>query len=510
MIGGGTPGPLLVRGQGARVGDVDGKSYLDCTSQSWAMYLGHNHPEINQVIAAQAGQLMRVQQSFETLPRLRFAAKLAALAPTQLNRVSFTVGGGLAVEAAMKICVRNNPRASEFICLWDAYHGSTLGTMGASWISTRARGDFAGGALYTNLTRHFARVPNPYCYRCPLGCGRGREGEGRGGKGREEATGQLGNWATGRPETTDHETTRPPGGSSEVSGPVVSSQWSPWATGQLGNQPQPLEPNFPISQFPSATLGTLGTSPACGLACAEMLRTTLERGVNGPCAGVIVEPIQASGGQIPAPPEYLRRVREICDEFGVPLIFDEVQTYLRIGTVFAADYYGVAPDVLCLGKGLGAGLPIAAILISDDLEGFGPDAEELHTFASHQLAQAAGLKLLEIVERDHVLDNVNAQGQWLAEQLAALQTRYPEIGDIRQVGLHVGVEFVTDPDTKRPLREEVAALRREAMARGVIFGLAGVRPNVLKIKPPLVVTRSECEEAISVLEESLAAVLGRR
>jgi len=422
MIGGGTPGPLLVRGQGARVWDVEGKSYLDCTSQSWAMYLGHNHPEINQAIADQAGQLMRVQQSFETLPRLRFAAKLAALAPPKLNRVSFTVGGGLAVEAALKIAVRNNPRASEFICLWDAYHGSTLGTMGASWISTRARGNFAGGALYTHLTRPFVRVPNPYCYRCPLD------------RTREE----------------------------------------------------------------------------CGLACAEMLKKTLERGVNGPCGGVIVEPIQASGGQIPLPREYLQRVREICDEFQVPLIFDEIQTYLRIGTVFAADYYGVAPDILCLGKGLGAGLPIAAILISDDLEGFGPDAEELHTFASHQLAQVAGLKLLEIVERDHLLDHVRAQGQWLAEQLRNLQKRYPEIGDIRQVGLHIGVEFVADPVSKRPLPEAVQAIRREAMARGVIFGLAGVRPYVLKIKPPLIVTRDECEEAISVLEEALAAVLGPR
>lgn len=422
MIGGGTPGPLLVRGQGARVWDVEGKSYLDCTSQSWAMYLGHNHPEINQAIADQAGQLMRVQQSFETLPRLRFAAKLAALAPPKLNRVSFTVGGGLAVEAAMKIAVRNRPRAHDFICLWDAYHGSTLGTMGASWISTRARGDFAGGALYTNLTRPFVRVPNPYCYRCPLD------------RSREE----------------------------------------------------------------------------CGLACAEMLQKALERGVNGPCAGVILEPLQASGGQIPLPVEYLQRVREICDEFGVPLIFDEIQTYLRIGTVFAADYYGVAPDILCLGKGLGAGLPIAAILISDDLEGFGPDAEELHTFASHQLSQVAGLKLLEIVERDHLLDNVKAQGQWLAEQLRNLQKRYPEIGDIRQVGLHIGVEFVADPASKEPLNREVPMIRREAMARGVLFGLAGVRPNVLKIKPPLVVTRDECEEAISVLEEAVAAVLGRR
>ncbi len=419
MVGGGTPGPLLVRGKGVRVWDAEGKSYMDCTSQSWALYLGHAHPEINACITEQLESLGHVHQGFDTPNRYAFAARLAELAPEGLNRVSFTVGGGPAIEAAMKLAVRNEPRASQFVCLWDAYHGSTLGTMGASWISTRARGQFAGGAFYTQLTRPFIRVPNPYCYRCPLGLER---------------------------ET-------------------------------------------------------------CHLACAEVLRKTLERGVNGPCGGVIVEPIQASGGQIPLPGEYLRAVRAICDEFCVPLIFDEIQTYLRIGATYAANHYGVTPDMICLGKALGAGMPIAAVIVADHLEGFGPEAEELHTFANNQVAQAAGLKLLEIVERDGLLDNANAQGAWFATELLGLQARFPEIGDIRQVGLHIGVELVADPASKRPLEAETVAVRKEAMQRGVIFGLGGVRRNVLKIKPPLIVTRAEATEAMEVLVEALEAVL---
>ncbi|MBI3945995.1 MAG: aminotransferase class III-fold pyridoxal phosphate-dependent enzyme [Armatimonadetes bacterium] len=422
LLGGGTPGPMLVRGKGVRVWDDAGHSYLDCTSQSWALYLGHCHPEINAAISAQLEEMGHIHQGFHTRNRYAFAAKLAQLAPPKLNRVSFTVGGGPAIEAAMKIAVRNNPAASEFISLWDGYHGTTLGTMGASWISTRARGSFSGGSFYTSLTRNFTRVPNPYCYRCPLG----------------QTPGQ------------------------------------------------------------------------CKLDCAHVLRKTLERGINGPCAGVIMEPLQASGGQIPFPKAYLQEVRAICDEFKVPLIFDEIQTYMRIGSYYAANYYGVEPDIICLGKALGAGLPIAAIIIADHLRGFGPEVEELHTFANNQVSQAAGLKLIEIIQRDDVLENANTQGAWFAAQLRELQKRYPEIGDIRQVGMHIGVEFVADPETKRPLDDETPKIRQEGIARGALFGLGGVRRNVLKIKPPLIITRREAEEVMAIVADSVAVVLGRR
>ncbi len=419
MLGGGTPGPMLVRGKGVRVWDESGKDYLDCTSQSWALYLGHCNPEINACISEQLERLGHVHQGFDTPLRYLFAAKLAELAPEGMNRVSFTVGGGPAIEAAMKLAVRNNPAANQFICLYDAYHGTTLGTMGASWISTAARGHYGGGAFYTQLTRQFIRVPNAYCYRCPLGCKR----------------------------------------------------------------------------------------ESCNLACAEVLRETLQRGINGPCAGVIIEPLQASGGQIPMPKDYLTRVREICDEFGVPLIFDEIQTYMRIGEVYAAGYYGVKPDIICLGKGLGAGMPIAAVLFGDHREGFGPEAEELHTFANNQVSQAAGYKLIEIVMRDQLLENTRAQGAWFKEQLQGLQAEFPEIGDIRQVGLHVGIEFVADPESRRPLEDETVAIRKEGMARGVLFGLGGVRRNVLKIKPPLIINRGEAEEVMDKFVGAMTAVL---
>ena len=418
MVGGGTPGPILVKGRGVRVQDRDGKSYIDCTSQSWAMYLGFANEEINSVICEQAQSLTHVHQGFGTLPRLYLAQRLAQLAPKGLDRVSFTVGGGPAIEAAMKIALKNRPGAKEFISVWDGYHGTVFGAASASWIATRASGQFTGQQHFLPMLHTVHRAPNPYCYRCPLGR---------------------------KPES-------------------------------------------------------------CDLLCAEMLRLTIERGVNGPAAGVIMEPLQGSGGQIPFPRRYLVRVREICDEYDVPLIFDEIQTYCRIGKWFAAEHYGVTPDIIVLGKGLGAGLPIAAIVIRDTLEGFSLRAEELHTFANNSLSQVAAIKQIEIIERDRILENTCQMGTYLAEGLCELQGEFPEMGDIRAVGLHIGVEYV-DLKTKVPAVDECLRVRGEAMKLGAIFGLAGVRKNVLKVKPPLIVRREEADEILDILSRAMKKVL---
>lgn len=419
MLGGGTRGgPVLVRGKGVRVYDPDGKDYIDCTSQSWAMYLGFANEDINRVVAEHMQNLSHVHQGFDTLPRFYLARKLAQIAPGDLKHVSFTVGGGPAIEAAMKIAYKNTQPSRDFICLYDSFHGTTLGTMGASWVSTRASGKLVGGSRFLGLTRPFIRVPNPYCYRCPLGLKR----------------------------------------------------------------------------------------ESCCLACVEMLRQTLERGVAGNAAGIIIEPIQASGGQIILPREYLEAVRKICDEFNVPLIFDEVQTYARTGRFFAAEYFGVTPDIIVLGKGFGAGLPIAAVIVSTKLQGFEPDAEELHTFANSSVAQVAAAKQIELLENG-ILENASRMGEYLGIQLRKMQREFPEMGDIRVAGLHIGVEFVKDPESKEPLHKETKAIREEGMKVGVIFGLGGARPNVLKIKPPLIISQNECDEVVEKLRIAVTRVL---
>jgi len=418
MVGGGTPGPVLVKGKGVRVQDINGRSYIDCTSQSWALYLGYANDEINQVICEHIQNLSHVHQGFDTLPRFYLAHRLAQLAPTGMSRVGFTVGGGLAIESAMKVCLHNRPGAKEFISLWDAYHGTTFTSASLSWIATQASGAFTGQQHFLPLLHTVHKVPNPYCYRCHFGQ---------------------------EPET-------------------------------------------------------------CDLTCAEMLKLTIQKSVNGPAGGVIMEPIQASGGQIVFPKRYLLRVREICDETGVPLVFDEIQTFCRIGQWFAAQHYGVTPDIIVLGKALGAGLPIACIVIGDKLEGLSMKSEDLHTFANNSAAQVTAAKQIEIIERDDLLGNARRMGTHLAGGLRKLQQEFPEMGDIRQAGLHVGVEYVRDPDTKEPAVDECVRVRDEGMRLGAIFGLGGAHRNVLKIKPPLIINQAQADEVLDILRRAMRRV----
>lgn len=422
MVGGGSPGPCLVKGKGVHVYDDRGNEYIDCTSQSWALYLGYCNEEIRQCVYDNMENLSHVHQGFDTKQRASLASKLASIAPEHLNRVSFTVGGGAAIEAAMKIAMKNVPNAKNFISLWDAYHGSTLTAVGASWPSTKSAGKFVGPAEHflPNINTNFVRVPNPYCYRCYFG------------------------------------------------------------------------------QKDCAS---------CNLKCAEMLRLTMEKGVCGQVAGVILEPLQASGGQIPFPKRYLEEVRRICDEFGALLIYDEIQTYCRIGEFFAAEYYGVEPDIIVMGKALGAGFPIAAIIIHDRLQGFSMAAEELHTFANNSVSQIAALKQIEIIERDDILGNTRRVGAYIAEGLHRLQSRYPAIGDIRQVGLHIGVEFI-NPANGEPLEPgKASAIRSAAMDRHhLILGTGGFKKYIIKVKPPLVTAQEEADAILNRFEDTMRDV----
>lgn len=420
MLGSGQHGVCFTKGSGVRLFDIEGKSYIDCTSQGWALYLGHANEEIRQTVYEHMGQLGHLNQNSDSLSRYALAKRLTELAPANLNRVLFTVGGSAAIEAAMKIAVKNVKGARSFVCLHDGYHGSSLTTGAASWISTKAAGMFTGfNSFLSILNNVFIRVPNPYLYR----------------------------WT----DTADPED--------------------------------------------------------CIDYCLKEAKETIRSGINGPVAGIIVEPLQASGGQIPLPKRYLQGLRQLCDAFGCLLIFDELQTYCRIGNYFAARKYDVEPDIICIGKALGAGFPIAAIIIHDRLEGFSPLGDDVHTFSNNSISQVAALKQLDIIERDHLLDNANAVGKYFNQKLAEMQKIYPCIGDVRQEGLHIGIELVEDPVTKAPDMRMAQTVKHIALAMGLIVGEAGYRMNVLKIKPPLIITMKEAEEAFAIFEAAVGGAL---
>ena len=412
-------GPALVSGQGSWVTDINGKSYLDCTSQAWSLALGYNHPEVLEAAMAQAKTLGHVRAGFPTIPRLLLAKRLADLCPGRLKKVINAPTGSLAVEVAMKLALINRPDAHRFITFYHAYHGSTLATMAAGWMPTQTPGRFGPGFKFLPFMQNFVRVPNPYCYRCPLAL----------------------------------------------------------------------------------------TYPGCDAACAQSLRDTIVRGVDGPVAAVMLEPIQGNGGQIPFPALFVKAVRRICGEFEIPLIFDEIQTgFGRTGRMFALEALEVVPDLLVLSKSMGGGFPIAAVVVDDRFTQFAPTGEDVYTFGSNPIAQAAALKVIEILERDRIPEHAGRMGDLFTEGLTRLQARYPQIGDVRGPGLFIGVEMVTDPKTKTPAGDDAKRIVAEAWQRGVILATASALPNVIKIKPPLIISEAEVGTVLEVFADCLKAV----
>lgn len=407
-------------GKGVFFQDTDGKQYLDLTTQMFACYLGLGNEEIAQVIYDQARIMTIVHPHMQTDLRYSLAHRLAEIAPANLNRIAFTVGGGPAVESAIKIALKNAKGAHRFITLRGGYHGGTFVSAAATVEAAQPQtvGDSKSLPFTVLLSNSFIRAPHPFCYRCPFAM---------------------------KPES-------------------------------------------------------------CGTFCAKALRQTIvEQGV-GQIAGVILEPLQSGGGEFPFPKEYLRRAREICDEFGALLIFDEIQCFARTGKWFAADYYGVEPDIIVMGKGIGGGVPIAGIIIHDRLTPFECLGEDLHTYQNNHIGFAAALKTLEIIERDHLLDHAIEMGDYIQSGFRDMQRRFPEIGDIRGAGLKIGVELVKDPKTREPMPRDVAnQVLAKSVEKGLFFQITG--QSIIKVKPALIIQKAEIDQALGILEEAMKEVL---
>ena len=255
--------------------------------------------------------------------------------------------------------------------------------------------------------------------------------------------------------------------------------------------------------------------PSCGRTCVELIERTIEAEAPETVAGVIVEPISisAAGFMVP-PPDYLKRLREICDRHNVVLIYDEIITgFGRLGTMFASEYFGAAPDITCCGKGMSGGYaPLAAILIRDKIaKAFYGDDEEFvqfhhgHTFGGNPVACAAGVAVLnEYLERD-VVGNAKRQGELLRRRLVELAERFPIIGDVRGAGLLQGIEFVKDKATATrfaPTVKPGKLVEREARQRGLLLRCGN---DFAAFAPPLTVTASEIDQMAKLLGDSIAA-----
>ena len=364
----------LVRGDGCRVWDADGREYLDFFASTVVTALGHAHPAVTRALTEQAAKIVHVSNLHHSEPQALLAAQLCR--HSFADRVFLCNSGAEANEAAIKLARKYGADQAdgrfEIVTALGSFHGRTIATIAAT----------------------------------------GQEKVRRGF--------------------------------------------------------QPLPEGFRYVPY----------NDAAALAAALTPRTI----------AVMLEPLQGEGGIVAATPAYLRAVRDLCDQHGLLLIFDEVQTGVgRTGTLFAYEHTGITPDIMTLAKGLGTGVPIGAMLGTERLARcFGPGSHG-STFGGNALTCAVALVVLHALLEDGVLDNCRQQGLYLRERLHALAAGGTRIRNVRGNGLLVGVEL------DGPGGAVVDACRNA----GLIINCTA--ETVLRLSPPLVVSRAEVDRCIDIL-----------
>lgn len=220
-------------------------------------------------------------------------------------------------------------------------------------------------------------------------------------------------------------------------------------------------------------------------------------------ACVILEPVLGEGGYIIPPKAWVKKIREICDEHGILLIFDEVQTgFGRTGEWFAAQYFDVTPDIMAIAKGIASGLPLSATVASKELMKKWPLGMHGTTFGGNPIACSVALTTLEILHEENLVENSKVVGAYATEQLKKLQAKYPIISDVRSVGLMIGIE-ISNLDTGKADGQAVMKILDYALEEGVLFYLCGNEGEVIRMIPPLTITKDQIDDGLEMLKKAL-------
>ncbi|MGH9405274.1 MAG: aspartate aminotransferase family protein [Terriglobia bacterium] len=252
----------------------------------------------------------------------------------------------------------------------------------------------------------------------------------------------------------------------------------------------------------------LGLSyPSCGVACAHDVENVIQTTTSGRIAAFLAEPIQGVGGFITPPPEYFKIVFNIVKKYGGLFISDEVQTgFGRTGKKwFGIEHWEVEPDILTSAKGMANGVPVGVTVatpeVADSFQGM-----TISTFGGNPVTCVAARATIQVIEEEKLLENAHRTGGYFRLKLDELKEKHPLIGDVRGMGLMQGVELVKDRKTKEPAPAETNALMDRAREHGLLFGKGGLYGNVLRLAPPLNISEADVDEAIRMLDKSLAEI----
>jgi 4-aminobutyrate aminotransferase/(S)-3-amino-2-methylpropionate transaminase len=412
---------VMERAEGAMIEDVDGNKFLDWIGGVGVLNIGHCHPEVVEVVKAQAEKYFHGMINVVTHEGyVALAEKLAQIAPVKgkEKKAFFANSGAEADENAVKVA-KSYTKRPNIIVFSGAFHGRTMLTM--SMTSKKAyatgMGPLPGGVF---------RAQFPYYYRNPAG------------------------------------------------------------------MPEDKALDYYIDSIKNVF-------EQCSAADT--------------IAAIVVEPLQGEGGFIPAPIEWVKAVRQICDENGILLVADEVQSgFCRTGRMFATEYWkeaGVEPDIIATAKSIAAGVPLSAIIARKEImESVAPGTIG-GTYCGNPLACAAALKTIEIMERDNLADRSLEIGEKVVARYKEIQKKFPVIGDVRGLGGMVGIEFVKDPDTKEPDAEFTSNVIQTCASKGLLVEGAGTYNNVIRFLAPLVITDEQLAAGLDIFEAAVAECVGK-
>ena len=393
-------------GEGHRLFDTEGRSYLDFANGVAVAALGHHHPAVTAAIHAQVDRLIAPMAAMGYAePTVRLAAAIAEVMPAPLDTVFFANSGSEAIEGALKLARRVTGRPG-IIAFRGGFHGRTFGAVSVTSSNLNYR------AGYEPLLPGVWLAPFPASYR------------------------EFG-----------------------------------------GDEARAVRASMAALRDYVATI-----MPATSV------------------AAVLIEPVQGEGGYTPAPPAFLRELRAFCDEHGILLIADEIQTgFGRTGRMWAFEQAGIVPDVVTLAKAIANGLPLSAIVTRRELQDRWGRSAHGTTFGGNPVACAAGLAVLETIRGERLVENAAARGAELTAGLGALMTEDQRIGDVRGPGLMIGLELVRDRATREPDGALAEAFLQACREAGLLVLSCGRDHNVIRFIPPLDVTAEEVDEALGIV-----------
>ena len=279
----------------------------------------------------------------------------------------------------------------------------------------------------------------------------------------------------------------------------MTSKTHPYKAG-LG----PFAPEVYRVPFPNEYRG-----PSAADALAALERALVTQVAAETVAAIVLEPVQGEGGFVVAPQEFMNGVRRLCDEHGIVMVVDEVQTgFARTGKLFAIEHYGVEPDLITIAKSIAMGLPLSGVIGKAEIMDAPPDSAIGGTYVGNPVAQAAALAVLDVIGEEDLCARASVLGVELRERMLAWRQRFPQVGDVRGLGAMLAIELVEDPETREPAPSLASEVAEEAARRGLLLLKSGIYSNCIRVLTPLTLSDAELDEALAVWEASLEEALG--